>query len=414
MKIGIITDSYYPQLNGVVSSIDSFTRELRSLGHKVYIFAPLFKNYKDKDKNIFRISSFKIISSNPEVFLVPLPMPQRSYKQIFNMNLDVIHAHGNGAFSFLGCQIAKLKGIPFILTFHTVYTKYTHYFLKGKVVRPKMVALGMRMFADICDGIITPSEKMKNELITYGVKKEIKVIPSFIDFARFQKNKKGYLHKRFSIPKTHKILLTVGRLGKEKNFPFLIKMFKKLVTTQQNTHFVIVGHGEELDNLKSLTSRLGLSKKIHFSQEIEAELMTDVYADSDIFVFASQTETQGVCVLEAAASGLPIVIVKDAAFDNLAIDGITGFNVSENQEIFAQKVKQLLKDDNLRQQFGGNAREVAKKNFRSEFLTKELISYYKGILATYKPGGEVLRKINRATLVPLFRATAAINKFLNS
>jgi len=189
MKIGIITDSYYPQLNGVVVSVDNFTRELRKLGHEVYIFAPLLKNYKDKDRNVFRISNFKVISSEPEV-LVPLPMPRLSYQQIFNINLDVIHAHGNGAFSFLGCQIAKLKGIPFILTFHTVHTKYTHYFLNGKVIRPKMVALGMRMFADICDGIITPSEKMKNELIAYGVKKEIKIIPSFIDFSRFQKNKR--------------------------------------------------------------------------------------------------------------------------------------------------------------------------------------------------------------------------------
>lgn len=413
MKIGIVTDSYYPQINGVVVSIDNFVRELKALGHEAYIFAPFFKNYKDKDKNIFRISSFKVISSEPEV-RVPLPIPQRSYKKILSMNLDVIHAHGNGAFSFLGCQIAKLKGIPFILTFHTVHTKYTHYFLNGKVIRPKMVALGLRMFADICDGIITPSEKMKNELTAYGAKKEIKVIPSFIDFARFQKNKKEYLHKRFSIPKNHKILLTVGRLGKEKNFPFLINMFKKLVKTQRNTHLVIVGHGGELGNLRRLASRLGLSKQIHFTQKVETELMQDIYAGADIFVFASKTETQGICVLEAAASGLPIVIIKDAAFDNLAIDGITGFNVPSDQKIFVQKVRQLLKDENLRQRFGRNAREVAKKNFRGDYLTRELVNYYKKVLNTYKPGGEVWRKINRSTLVPLFRATNAINKFLNS
>jgi len=200
MKIGIITDSYYPQLNGVVVSVDNFTRELRKLGHEVYIFAPLLKNYKDKDRNVFRISNFKVISSEPEV-LVPLPMPRLSYQQIFNINLDVIHAHGNGAFSFLGCQIAKLKGIPFILTFHTVHTKYTHYFLNGKVIRPKMVALGMRMFADICDGIITPSEKMKNELIAYGVKKEIKIIPSFMIFRVSKKTKKDICTNVFPYPK---------------------------------------------------------------------------------------------------------------------------------------------------------------------------------------------------------------------
>lgn len=404
MKIGVITDTYYPQLNGVTVSVDNFVRGLRALGHEVYVFAPLIKNYKDTDKNIFRIPSFKVISSEPEV-LVPLPVPRQSYGQIFRINFDLIHAHGNGAFSFFGCQVAKLRGIPFILTFHTVHTKYTHYFLNGKVIRPKMVALGLRMFADICDGIITPSEKMKDELTTWGTKKEIKVIPNFIDFTRFQKSKKGYLRKRFSIPKTHKILLTVGRLGKEKNFPFLVDMFKKLQSQEKNTHFVIVGQGGELGNLKRLASKLGLSKKIHFTKKAEAELMPDIYKDADIFVFASTTETQGVCVLEAAASGLPIVVVKDAAFSNLVIDGKTGFSVSADQEIFAQKVIQLLKDNNLRRRFGSQAKEIARKNFESKYLTKQLLEYYKKVLSTYRPKVEMLRKINRATLAPLFRAT---------
>jgi 1,2-diacylglycerol 3-alpha-glucosyltransferase len=413
MKIGFITDSYYPQLNGVVISIDNFTRELRALGHEVYIFAPLFRNYKDQDKNVFRISAFKLVSSQPEIFL-PLPAPQRSYKKIFNMDLDIIHAHGNGAFSFLGCQIAKLKGIPFVLTFHTVHTKYTHYFMNGKVIRPGMVAGGLRMFADICDGIITPSEKMKNQLRVYGTKKKIKVIPNFIDYKYFEKSKKGYLHKRFSIPETDKILLTVGRLGKEKNFPFLIKMLKKLEKTERNVHLVIAGYGQEQGNLELLASGLGLSGKVHFTQKVEGELMPDVYADADIFVFSSTTETQGLCVLEAAAVGIPIVVIKDQAFDNLVIEGKTGFSVSPNQEIFAQKVRELLNNNDLRQKFGKNAKEIAIKNFSGEYLTKELVEYYKEVIATYKPGGEILRKINRTTLIPLFRATNAINKFLNS
>ncbi|MBI4096215.1 MAG: glycosyltransferase [Candidatus Levybacteria bacterium] len=406
MKIGVITDTYYPQLNGVTVSVDNFVRGLRALGHEVYIFAPLIKNHKDTDKNIFRIPSFKVISSEPEV-LVPLPVPRQSYGQIFRINFDLIHAHGNGAFSFFGCQVAKLRGVPFILTFHTLHTKYTHYFLNGKVVRPGMVALGLRMFADICDGIITPSEKMKDELITYGVKKQIKVIPGFVDYSRFQKRKKGYLHKRFFIPKDHKILLTVGRLGKEKNFPFLINMFKKLQSQEKNTDFVIAGQGGELNSLKRLAEKLGLSKTIHFTKKAELELMPDIYRDADIFIFASTTETQGICVLEAAASGLPIVVVRDPAFDSLVIDGETGFSVSADQEIFAQKTIQLLRDNNLRRQFGNRAKEIARKNFESKYLTKQLLEYYKKVLSTYKPRVEMLRKINRATLVPLFRATTS-------
>jgi len=413
MKIGIITDSYYPQLNGVVIAVDNLTRELRALGHEVYIFAPFIKNYKDKDKNIFRLSSFKVLSSEPAVFF-PIPTPQKGYEKIFNIKLDIIHAHGNGAFSFLGCQIAKLKGIPFVMTFHSVHTKYTHYFMNGKVVRPGMVAVGLRMFADICDGIITPSQKMKNELVTYGVKKDIKVIPGFIDSGPFQKSKKGYLHQRFSIPNDHKILLSVGRLGKEKNFPFLINMFKKLEAGTKDVHLVIAGHGWELARLQALVAKLGLSQKIHFTEKVDSSVMPEVYADADIFVFSSTTETQGICVLEAAASGLPLVVVKDPAYANLAVDGKTGFNLPANQKIFAQKVRLLLKDDKLRLRFGRQAREMVKKNFRSEPLTRELVKYYREVKSTYEESGEMWRKINRATLIPIFRATNAVYKFINS
>lgn len=223
------------------------------------------------------------------------------------------------------------------------------------------------------------------------------------------------MHKRFSIPKTDKILLTVGRLGKEKNFPFLINMLKKLEATNPNAHLVIAGQGWELNNLENLASRLGLSDKVHFTRKkVEAELMKDVYADSDVFVFSSTTETQGMVVLEAAASGLPLVVVKDSAYDNLAIDGKTGFSVPANQKTFAQKVSLLLKNKDLCQQFGKQAREVASKNFEGRRLTQEIINYYKEVQATYEPGGKVFRRINRAVLAPFFRATGTIYRFLNS
>src|SRR5882762_5149367 len=75
----------------------------------------------------------------------------------------------------------KMKRIPFLLTFHTLHAKYAHYFLNGRVIKPRMIETGLRLFANLCDGIITPSEKMKNELIRYGVKKSIHVIPNFVE-----------------------------------------------------------------------------------------------------------------------------------------------------------------------------------------------------------------------------------------
>ena len=132
MKIAFFTDTYHPSLNGVTVSLDHFTKELEEKGHKVVIYAPKVKGYKDKSKNVIRISSLKVLSSEPEVRL-PIPTSASVIKEIAKEDFDLIHAHGNGAFSFLGYQVARIKGVPYILTFHNLHTKYTHYFLKGKI-----------------------------------------------------------------------------------------------------------------------------------------------------------------------------------------------------------------------------------------------------------------------------------------
>jgi len=193
MKIGYFTDTYYPQLNGVTISVGQFAQMLRKQGHTVYIFAPKIKDYNDNEGDIFRIRSVKIISSEPEV-MMPLLLPEASMRKIFNLDLDIVHAHGNGPFSFLGYQVAKAKNIPFVMTFHNLHTKYTHYIFNGKVIKPRMVAAGLRVFGNICNSVIVPSEKMRREIQRFGVKKPIFVVPNFVDMSRFGYAEKGYLH----------------------------------------------------------------------------------------------------------------------------------------------------------------------------------------------------------------------------
>ena len=192
MKIGIFTDTYYPQLNGVTISIDNFVSALERKGHEVYIFAPKVNKYHKKEKNIFRLRSLKVLSSEPEG-RIPLYVPDKTMQAIFKHDFDVIHAHGNGPFSILGYQAAKIKRAPYILTFHTLHTEYAHYILDGKVISPRMIATALRVSGNLCDGIIAPSIKMQEKLISFGVTKPITIIPSFIDINKYSSLKKGYL-----------------------------------------------------------------------------------------------------------------------------------------------------------------------------------------------------------------------------
>lgn len=412
MTIAFFTDTYHPSLNGVTVSLDYFTEELEKQGHTVYIFAPKVRGYQDTRPNIIRLPSFKVLSSEPEVRF-PLPVSGRSVRSIIRLKFDIVHAHGNGPFSLLGYQIAHMKGIPYVLTFHNQHTKYAHYFLKGKVVKPRMIAAGMRIFADLCDGIITPSLKMKRELRSYGVKKPIKIIPNFVPLQRFQTENTFFLHTLLSIPKDEPILLSVGRLGIEKNFMFLIKNFQKVVKKQPNSHLVIVGKGPEEEHLKEFVKSLKLEDKVHIAGPIPQEDMPKVYKDAAIFVFASISETQGVCVLEAACAGLPIIVADDLAYATMVKDGENGFVKPLTQKEFTDATLTLLQNSELRKKMGEESYKIAKKNYEGKLITTNLLAYYDSVFLSYGNSGKIARKVNEVTVNRLVKAKRSIYKIFN-
>lgn len=386
MNIAFFVDTYFPQLNGVTISVKNFTDQLRKDGHSVTIFAPKIPGAVDSEKYVFRLSAFKAISAEPDIWF-PLPIPNKNFREMFRQPFDVIHAHGNGVVSLFGLGVAKARKIPFILTFHTIHTLYTHYVLGGKLITPRMASFALKTFGNQCDGVITPSEKMRQELIAYGLKKHVSVVPNFIDLSIYKKNIKiGYLHKLLNLSEELPIIFTAGRLGIEKNFSFLLKVMQRVIRVHKNVHFVIAGKGPEQKNLESIAKQLGIGEKVHFAGAIDALLMPSAYKDSVLFVFSSVTETQGICVLEAAAAGLPVVVVDDSAFLNIIIDGINGYSVKLDEEKFSEKVDALLSNKNLREAFGRESEKIARENFSPEKITNQLITFYNEIISSYKNG----------------------------
>lgn len=386
MRIGFFADTYYPQLNGVATSVGYFASILKKAGHQVIVVAPKIKGYQDQQKDVLRIPSSKLWPTIPDSVRLPLPIPSLVWWKIFQKDYDIIHAHGNGLFSLIGLMVARKKKIPFVLTFHTHFNKYTHYILKGKIISPKTVDSGMKRFANMCDGVIAPSEKMKQELISIGVHKPIKIIPNFIDTDKFKLTTKGFLHSKFNIPKDHHILLSVGRLGKEKNFEFIINTFARLAKqakiAQKNkkVQLVIVGEGNEKQNLLNLVKKLRLQEKVTFTGSIDINLMPDVYSDADIFVFASTTESQGMVAWEAASVGLPLILVKDPSYEDIIEDGVNGFVVPLEKEAFVDKISLLLNNSDMRKGLGDNSIKIVKSKSQEKDLIFKLINLYNSCL----------------------------------
>lgn len=381
MKIGLFFDTYYPQKNGVATSAVYLTKALRNKGNQVFVVVPKIKGHIDQDKDVFRIPSVRVWPTIPDSVRMPTLIPNKVWWKIFKQDYDIIHSDGNGFFSFIGMFLAKRKKIPFVFTFHTVFSQYTHYVFNGKLISPKLINFGLKKFGNLCDGIIVPSEKMQDELIAIGIKKPITVIPSFIDLDKFHISRKGFLHQKYKIPKHHKILLSVGRLEKEKNFEFIIRTFQQIAKSYLNVHLVITGEGSSRKNLQNLAKEFKLDKRIHLTGDIDMDLMPLVYNDADIFVFSSITETQGLCVLEAAASGLPLVLVNDLAYKGMIINNENGFSLPLEQPQFVDKIILLLKDSKIRQQFSKKSKQLAESNFAEGPLVDKLIELYESYIS---------------------------------
>ena len=379
MKIGFFTDGYLPQLNGVATSVEGWTEALKKLGHKVYVIAPSFPNYKDEKEDVIRISSVRLLKQ-PDIRL-GFPLSRKSMTQIIKLKLDIVHATSGGSISTLGLMVARAKKIPYVFTYYTRFNHYTHYLSGGKIIKPQMIEWLSRIFCNRCDAIIVPMAKIKDELLSFGVKKPIVVIPSGVDTTKFRKQERGFLRKKLKIKKG-RILLYIGRLEKEKSVDFLIRAFAKIYLEDPSVNLVLIGDGKEEVKLRKLAKELNIEKNAYFAGLINRDGISKVFADAEIFVFASTTETQGMVILEALASGLPVVAVKDAVYDKVIKNKVNGILADNDPQKFAEECLKILNNSSYRQKLSDNA----SKSMQDFSISKTAQSFEKlyGKLITQK------------------------------
>lgn len=376
MKIGFFTDGYLPQINGVATSTEELAVSLRKIKNKVTVVAPNFPNFKDKGKNVLRLKSVKIYR-NPDIRIAYM-FPDRILGQVITKDFDAIHGFSGGSIPSLGLALAKMKRKPYVFTYNTRWNQYTHYILNGRVVKPKAVEKAMTVFCNRCDAIIAPANFVKEELLSFGVKRPITVIPNGVDIEKFDKAKKGLIRKKLKIKKDGKIVLYLGRLAKEKSIDFLIRVFAKVEKKNPNTYLLIAGDGPYKEKLENLVKNLNLTGKVIFLGLVAFKDVPSVYKEADIFAFASQTETQGMVVLEAMASGLPVIVAKDRVFQDVIENGVDGFLVEKKEAEFGEKLENLLRDDKLREKISEKAKKKAQQ-FSLDEIAKKFDTLYKSL-----------------------------------
>lgn len=380
LKIGVFTDSYRPYTSGVVRSIETFSDELQAQGHEVYVFAPDYPNkkgYSQEENRVFRFSSIPAPTNHDFALAVPFSIRLRS--TIKKLNLDVIHVHSPFLLGRLGARYAKKLNLPLVFTFHTLYDQYVHYIPIGQNITKEITKKYCADFCNHCDLVIVPTEIIGNHLQSWGVKSKIKAIPTGIKIQDFQSSDKDWLYRKFGIDPSYKLIISVGRLGKEKNFSFIIKSFKSITELIPDCMLVLVGDGPEKNNLENLAKELGILNKIIFTGTLSREEIIKAYNSAHIFAFASVTETQGLVVGEAKAAGLPVVAVKAFGISEMVEDGNDGFLTDLNLDQFIQKISLLLTNDNLRKTLSQNAFNNSVK-ISAQNCTNKLINCYYDVI----------------------------------
>ena len=380
MKILLTTDWYKPVVNGVVTSVINLKNELEMRGHEVRVLtlSRTFASYEEE--GVYYIKSLNLEKIYPNARAV-LPHAEPLIQELIWWRPEVVHSQCEFMTFSYAAKIARKCNCPLIHTYHTVYEDYIHYlpgrffqYKTGAKLEKKAVACFSRMVLGKTSQVIVPTQKVENILKKYGVEEPVAVMPTGIELGRFKerisREEIDRKKKELGIPLENKVLVSVGRLAKEKNLEELLEYFSKLIKegAGKNLTFLIAGDGPDRENLETLAKKLQITDQVIFTGMIAPEEVGRYYKLGDVFVCASSSETQGITYIEALACGLPALCRKDECLDQVVTDGYNGFQY-ENYEYFKMHLNYILEDEERRQEMGRRGQEISQLYSTWNFCT---------------------------------------------
>ena len=382
VRIGFFTDTYFPQVSGVATSIRTLKNELEKQGHEVYIFTTTDPDADEFEKDIVRMPSVPFISFTDRRIVVRGLW--FAYQIAKELELEIIHTHTEFGTGFLGKMVANRLRIPVIHTYHAMYEDYLHYIANGKVVRPSHVKHFIKMFVNHSTGVVCPSKRVVDTLKRYEVDVPMRIIPTGIDVSRFSrpditKKDTDQLRDKLGLHTDDLMILSLSRISYEKNIHVIVQQFPEVLMSYPNARLVIVGKGPYREDLEELSRQLGVEDYIQFTGEVPHEDVAYYYHAADYFVSASTSETRGLTYAEAIASGTQCIVEGNDYLNQLLNDeslGITFEQDADFSESFVSYVQQQIAIDPRVQQ--KKLMEISAERFGDEMIKfyQEMIAYY--------------------------------------
>jgi 1,2-diacylglycerol 3-alpha-glucosyltransferase len=306
LRVGLFTECYRPIQNGIVASVDALANAIRSRGHHVVCVTPSMPGYQESQEYVIRIPSLPLPTRTAYRLTIPLLPNERDARTL--EGLSIVHTHSAFVTGWMGARLARRLHVPHVFTYHTQLEEYAHYFpFESNLTRSAAAGL-TRSHSNSADVVIVPTGAMERHLRELGVRPRIEIVPSGIDVGFFALGRRREeLRRALGTPPAGKLILAVGRLGREKNLELTFEAFARLDVA--NVRLVLVGAGPHRESLERTAQRLGVAGRTTFAGEFDRAELPDAYASADVLAFTSQSETQGLVLAEALAAGLPVVAV---------------------------------------------------------------------------------------------------------
>ena len=381
----IVSDVYFPRVNGVSTSIRSFREDLARQGVASTLVAPDHGAHSRQavEPDVLRVPS-RPVPFDPEDRIMRWSALRATLAGVPRESCDLVHIQTPFLAHYAGLKLARERGVPVVATCHTYFEDYLHHYMPPLpgFAGAWLARSVMTRQLNAVDAVVSPSEPVRKRLLEYGVTRPIHVIPTGMTEDRFVPGSPQRFRELFGFSPEQRIVLNVGRVAHEKNLGFLLRMFQLVARRDAHAVLVIAGEGPARGALQAQAEKLGIGTRTRFIGNLDRErTLNDCYAAADAFVFASRTETQGLVLLEAMAQSRPVVSTACLGTRSVLTSGSGACVVEESEDDFAAAVCSVLKDPGQARQMGEKARAWAQQ-WSSASLAARMADLYRALQAS--------------------------------
>ena len=376
LRIAMFTNSYLPFTGGLPLSVERLKRGLEAQGHEVLVVCPSYGTIQT-EPSVWRVPA---LAREGSMIRLANPFHLRTWKRLKEFDPDVIHLHHPFWLGTLGLRLARRLKVPAVFTYHTRLEHFAHIVpLPGALFRNVVAHWIINRFANRCDSVIVPTPVTRDYIRLIGVHVPVDVQPTGVETELYCNQDPGRLSdlRAEANPDGRLLLVTAARLSPEKNLPFILRAMAALrARGAPSFRLLVLGEGDERAALEAMIEDLDLHDCVRLMGAVPSEEVPSWLMISDIFVFASAAETQGMVVLEAMAAGLPVVAVNSSGIDAFVENRETGYATPETLEIWTETLHGLMVSGRKREVMGAAARDAAMKH-SVEAFSASVLSIYK-------------------------------------